>query len=313
MKCAVVIPTYNRRTTVGVAIDSVLAQQALPPGCALTVIVVDDGSTDGTVAALEAAYAGRPVKVLRNLGAKGPAGGRNTGLAAAADCDAVALLDSDDRFLPHHLAEALAVLQSHPGVGLVFGRARYLQGGRPVDYMGPNFDRKLALAPKQQDDGTLSVFGPGFFSHLLEQGCWFNLSSVVLSAAAARERMREDLRVAEDYEFWLRLSRRFGAACLKREQIEYTLGEDNISFESDARVEGHAPQLLRAYDHMLHYEGLTAADRARVHRRIADELFDWAWRARQRKQRGTAARLHLRSMRHGRRTDNLLSLLKCLA
>lgn len=310
-RITVVIPTYNRRHIIGKAIESVFAQVGLPPGTSLRVIVVDDRSTDGTVDWLQATYAGQPLSVLANAGAKGPAGGRNTGLAAS-EGDVVALLDSDDSFLPGHLAAALQVFDAHQGVGVVFGAARYLQGGQLVDYMGPNFRRKLALAPKVHESDDLVVFGPGFFEHLLEQGCWFNLSSVVLSPVAARLRMRDDLRVAEDYEFWVRLARSHTFACLKQEQIEYTLGDDNISFESDQRVEGHAPQLLRAYDHMLAYEGLAPSQRQAIHNRISGELFDWAWRARQRGLRMQALRLHARSMRHGRRRANLSGMLKCL-
>ncbi len=311
MKLSVVIPTYNRRHVIGGAIDSVLAQTGLPAGTELEVVVVDDRSTDDTVEWLRQAYAGRPVRVLTNTGAKGPAGGRNTGLAASAG-HVVALLDSDDRFLPGHLAEALAVLAEEPGVGVVFGRARYIQRGEPVEYMGPNFQRKLAMAPKRRATDQLAVFDHRFFEHLLEQGCWFNLSTVVLSPAAAAERMREDLRVAEDYEFWVRLSRHHGFACLKGEQIEYALGDDNISFESDAQVEGHAPQLLRAYGHLLAYEGLEPRQRRLVEDRIAGELFDWGWRARQRGLKAEALRLHARSWRHGRRWANLAAMLKCL-
>ncbi len=303
----VVIPTFNRRHILSAAIDSALSQA----GVDVDIVVVDDNSTDGTVDWVQRIWADQRVQAIRNTGLKGPAGGRNTGLQAAS-AEYVALLDSDDSFLPGHLAAAVGVMEQHSQVGVVFGRARYLKRGSPVDYMGPNFTRKLGLAPKTFEDDQLVVLGPDFFEHLLIQGCWFNLSSVVLSRAAAQQRMCEDLRVAEDYEFWVRLSRSHRFACLKNEQIEYTLGDDNISFESGATTEGHAPQLLRAYGHMLRYQGLTANDLACIHRRMADELFNWAWRTRKGHKRWAAAQLHLQSLRHGRYMSNLLGLLKCL-
>jgi glycosyltransferase involved in cell wall biosynthesis len=305
MQVSVIIPTFNRRALIGSAIDSALAQQ----GVDVEVLVVDDGSTDGTVAWLAEAYGHRPVRVLANAGRKGPAGGRNTGLAAATG-HFVALLDSDDRFLPGHLAAAVGVMARHADVGVVFGRARYLKAGAPVDYMGPNFTRKLGLAPKIAEDEQSALMGPGFFEHLLEQGCWFNLSSVVLSRAAAQERMHEDLRVAEDYEYWVRLSRRFSFACLKAEQIEYTLGDDNISFEADESIEGHAPQLMRAYDHILSYPGLSITQQRLVEARMAEELFDWGYRASQRGRPARAIALHARSWAYGMRARNSLALLK---
>jgi len=305
VRVSVVIPTYNRRPLLGAAIDSALAQA----GVAVDVIVVDDGSTDGTADWLQQAYAGQPVRVLRNTGGKGPAGGRNTGLRAARG-DLVALLDSDDRFLPGHLSQAAQAFARWPELGLVFGRARYLRDGQAVDYMGPNFTRKLGLAPKATEDDDVALMGPGFFEHLLQQGCWFNLSSVVLSRAAAAQPMQEDLRVAEDYEYWVRLSRRFSFACLKQEQVEYTLGDDNISFEADLRVEGHAPQMLRAYGHMRAYQGLSAGQRKLIQDRMAEELFDWGYRARQHGHTAQALDLHTRSLGYGLRTRNVAALLK---
>jgi glycosyltransferase involved in cell wall biosynthesis len=314
VKIAIVIPTYNRRQSIGAAVDSALAQAE--HDLEVTVFVVDDRSSDDTVPWLSRAYAGRPVVVLTNSGRKGPAGGRNTGLSAVQQqggFDAVALLDSDDRFLPGHLAQAVALMVTEPGVGVVFGRARYMQGVNEVPYMGPEFERKLAASPVLRRTDAWTVFDPAaFFSSLLRHGCWFNLSSVVLSAAAARERMQEQLRVSEDYEFWVRLSRRHGFACLHHPQIEYTLGDDNISFEADKAVEGHSPQILQALEIIAGYEGLSAADSALLAEQRAGVLFDWGWRAREAGRFAESWRLHQRSLRLGRRGANLASLLKLL-
>lgn len=314
MKFAVVIPTYNRRHSIGAAIDSALAQAG--PGLEVTVFVVDDRSTDDTLPWLAQAYAGRPVVTLSNAGRKGPAGGRNTGLAAVqaqGGFDAVALLDSDDRFLPGHLADAAAVLAAEPGVQVVFGRARYVQGGREVPYMGPEFERKLAASPTLRRTEAWTVFDPArFFTSLLRHGCWFNLSSVVLAAAAAGQRMREELRVSEDYEFWARLSRRHGFACLHRPQIEYALGDDNISFEADRSVEGHSPQLLQALEILAGYEGLDAEQRQLLATSRAQVLFDWAWRAEGARRWQEARRLYRQSLRLGLRARNLSALAKLM-
>ena len=63
MRVTVVIPTYNRRHLLAGAIDSALAQE----GVQVDVIVVDDGSTDGTIDWLQQTYAHQPVQVLRNV------------------------------------------------------------------------------------------------------------------------------------------------------------------------------------------------------------------------------------------------------
>src|SRR5689334_2160139 len=92
---SVVIPTYNRAELVGEAIDSVLGQSRPP----LEVIVVDDGSTDDT-ADVVGRYGARVV-YLRQPNC-GPATARNVGVARARG-DLIALLDSDDRWLPRKL------------------------------------------------------------------------------------------------------------------------------------------------------------------------------------------------------------------
>lgn len=303
MIVSVAIPTYNRRHILQTAIDSALTQE----GCNVEVVVSDDGSTDGTVPWLAQAYAGQPVRVLRNGGLKGPAGGRNTAIKAAQG-DVVALLDSDDSFLPGHLAAALQVLATHPQVDVVFGRARYERNGQPEDYMGPNFERKLAAAPTSFQDERVVVFNDGFFSHLLQYGCWFNLSSVVMRASAARELMNEQLRISEDYEFWVRLSRHHRFACLLQPQIRYTLHDDNISFEADHQAAGHAPKLIQALQVMRDYPDMAPSDLALIDAQMADILFDWAYRSRLARSWREAAGLHWRSLRHGRRLDNLLAL-----
>lgn len=100
---AVILPTYNRAAHVGAALDSVLAQEGGPPE---EIIVVDDGSTDGTGAVL-AGYGDR-IRVIVQANA-GASAARNAG-AAAAQADWLTFLDSDDRWLPGRMAALRADL-----------------------------------------------------------------------------------------------------------------------------------------------------------------------------------------------------------
>lgn len=102
---SVVIPVFNRAHVVARAIDSALAQNAA--GCAVDVIVVDDGSSDDLAGALRP-YGDR-VTCIRHVSNAGAAAARNTGVAAAAG-DYVAFLDSDDEWLPQKLATQLAAM-----------------------------------------------------------------------------------------------------------------------------------------------------------------------------------------------------------
>ena len=119
-RVSVVIPTYQRKALVAEAIESALAQ----PWPDLEVVVVDDGSTDGTVEALTARFGADPrVRVLRKENG-GTASARNAGLEAATGTY-VALLDSDDLFLPGHLEALVPPLEAAPTVDLAIGNAVY--------------------------------------------------------------------------------------------------------------------------------------------------------------------------------------------
>jgi glycosyltransferase involved in cell wall biosynthesis len=109
-----VIPTYNRRLQLLAAVDSVLAQTVSVD----QIIVVDDGSTDGTAGAIRTRYRDH-VEVCTQENA-GVAAARNRGIRAATG-DWVAFLDSDDLWLPTKIERQLAALAaSGEGLGVCF-------------------------------------------------------------------------------------------------------------------------------------------------------------------------------------------------
>jgi glycosyltransferase involved in cell wall biosynthesis len=118
---SVVIPVYNTARFLAETVESVLAQTYT----IWELILVDDGSTDGSAAiALEyaARYPGR-VHYLEHPGHSnmGMCTSRNLGIQRSQG-EYVALLDSDDVWLPHKLREQVALMEAHPEAGLVFGR-----------------------------------------------------------------------------------------------------------------------------------------------------------------------------------------------
>lgn len=112
-RISVVIPTKNRKKEVERAIQSVLSQQDVKPG----IIVVDDASTDGTADYIAGKYP--QITLIRNEVSTGGARARNDG-AALADGDYIAFLDSDDEWLPHHLKNAVGLINDK-NVDGVFG------------------------------------------------------------------------------------------------------------------------------------------------------------------------------------------------
>ncbi|MEJ5260300.1 MAG: glycosyltransferase family 2 protein [Anaerohalosphaeraceae bacterium] len=122
---SVIIPAYNAETVIRRAIDSVLAQ-TLPP---CEIIVVDDGSADGTRQAVQS-YGGR-IRYIRQDN-QGASAARNAGIQAASG-EWIAFLDADDEWLPDRLALQVRLLQHYPFLNWVTGnfyRCRCRRGHR---------------------------------------------------------------------------------------------------------------------------------------------------------------------------------------
>lgn len=109
---SVIIPTFNRANLCRRAVNSVLGQTHTN----LEVIVVDDGSTDGTEDMIKGMDS--RVRYIRQDNA-GVSAARNTGMAMA-EGDFIALLDSDDTWLPWKIEAQLKVLEYFPDAGMVW-------------------------------------------------------------------------------------------------------------------------------------------------------------------------------------------------
>ncbi len=131
---SVVIPAYNRTDLIERAVTSALAQRPSPPE---EVIVVDDCSSDDTGAVARALGA----TVIRHDENRGEAGARNTGLRAAR-CDWVGFLDSDDEWLPDHLATIWPRRDGHVAVAAT---ALYRLGDE-VRFLGHPASRPTVIA-----------------------------------------------------------------------------------------------------------------------------------------------------------------------
>jgi glycosyltransferase involved in cell wall biosynthesis len=113
-RIAVVLPVYNGRRYLRDALDSVLAQTLQPS----ELIVVDDGSQDGSSEVLGGFSAPFPVRTMRQEN-RGQSAARNLA-ARGVDCELVAWLDQDDRWYPRHLEVLAAALATDPGVGWAY-------------------------------------------------------------------------------------------------------------------------------------------------------------------------------------------------
>jgi glycosyltransferase involved in cell wall biosynthesis len=191
------------------------------------VIVVDDGSTDGTRQALEPL--GERIRYVyqKNLG---DAGARNRGLSAARG-DRVAFLDSDDAWAPEHLETQLGVLRDHPKVALVC--AHSLTAGRPA--------KKLAA--------DREVMAGDLFCRLFQKN-FVNTSTVVARKACLEEAggFNPAYPLYADYDLWLRVARRHELAYTAQTLARCGRQGDNLSKDSGRSREMILEILSRNYD-----------------------------------------------------------------
>ncbi len=163
---SVVIPAYNGEEFIAEALESIRQQRYEP----IEIIVVDDGSTDGT----ERAVVGRPgVRYVSQAHTGGPAAGRNRGIKESAG-EIIGFLDQDDLWPADKLGLQIPRLVNDESLDVVLGRTQMLHlrngagGGRefeartkPVDYMmvSSALFRRTAFDKVGLFDQTLTYFG----------------------------------------------------------------------------------------------------------------------------------------------------------
>lgn len=190
--CSVVMTAYNEERWIGDAIASVLAQ-TVPD---LELIVVDDGSTDGTVEQVRRFGDDPRVRLVEQENG-GPSRARNAGIAAA-HSEWVAFLDSDDLWMPDYLERVRAELAAHPGAGLA-----YIEAWR-LDADG-RFFREPAMA-RQNPPAEPPEDATEFLRLLIERGNFVFVSATIRRAVLEEVGgFKDDLFSCEDFDLWIRI------------------------------------------------------------------------------------------------------------
>jgi glycosyltransferase involved in cell wall biosynthesis len=185
---SVVIPAYNAEAWIADTLTPILGQTAPP----LEVIVVDDGSTDGTPSELERFLARITVIRQRNQGC---GAALNSGFAAAKG-DYVAMVGADDVWETDKLQRQLAALQRDPAVDVSFCHARYF-GLDDTEYERP--------------PGIGRLDAVQFTEAMYERNLIAASTSLIRRTLYERLGGFRDYLLGEDYEFWMR-ALRAGAA-----------------------------------------------------------------------------------------------------
>ena len=125
---SVIVPSYKYGSLLRGCVESVVAQE----GVDVEVLIVDDCSPDDTCSVGQSLAEADPrVEYQRNEQNLGLIGTANVGLEWASG-EYVVLLSADDFLVPGCLQRAVAVMEEHPSVGLVYGRALYMREGEPL-------------------------------------------------------------------------------------------------------------------------------------------------------------------------------------
>ncbi|KAA3646319.1 MAG: glycosyltransferase family 2 protein [Chloroflexi bacterium] len=188
-RLSVIIPTYNRAALLQEAIASVQAQTFTD----FEIIVVDDGSTDGTQALLERLNVEGVLRYAVQENA-GPAAARNRAIAMS-EGKYVTFLDDDDLYVPNKLEREVAYLEAHPDMGLVHS-----------DFI--KFDAK------HPDLGyrDTSFFSGHVYPGLLTYWKQFIATPTVMLPRRVLDEVGdfdERLRWGEDPDMWRRIARRY--------------------------------------------------------------------------------------------------------
>jgi len=146
------IDTYNHERFIAEAIESVLAQDF--PASEMEILVVDDGSTDHTPEIIRG-YGDRVRYIRKENG--GQASALNVGFSQARG-EIIALLDSDDVWLPQKIHSVMEAFQQHPEVGTVFHASQYWRPDQALCVADPSFV-PLSGNLSDQDDAILRLGG----------------------------------------------------------------------------------------------------------------------------------------------------------
>ena len=236
---SVIMPAYNARAYIGQAIQSIVEQDYEN----WELIVVDDGSSDGTPE--EAMCFGPRVIVIKQKNG-GPAAARNKG-AAAARGELLAFLDADDVWLPGKLSSQVRYLRDHPETGIVFGQ--WIRWNANAD---GSFSAPPTVTNHSDHETIADVSGWIYPELLLDSVVW--IVSAMLRKHIWKELcgLDETLRIGEDYDFFLRASRRCRIDKLRRTLALYRI--HNQSTTHVVRLENYeAKVILRALDNFGPY------------------------------------------------------------
>lgn len=230
-RVSVLTPVYNGEKFIGQALDSAFSQR----NADAEVIVVDDGSTDGT-AGVVSRFGARVRFVQQKNG--GRAAARNRALAEAQG-EIIAWLDADDVWRPSHLEQSVAFLDRYPGIDLVHGTVQVIDAEGREDAKATKKVSAYYEMERKKGSGLLRLLNEcAMFSStvLFRRRC---LDEVGLYDSA--------FVIYEDYEWYLRFALRHRMALLPGDPlVDYRIHGGGVSSSYSSKL------IAQVYISILH-------------------------------------------------------------
>lgn len=272
---SVIIAVLNCADTIERAVESALAQTWTD----YEIIVVDGGSTDGTLEKLRP-YGGR-IRLMAQTG-KGVSNARNEGIKASRG-EYIAILDADDEWLPEKLKVQMAYLQDHPETDMVFSDVYW------YDVNG-EFKGRVYKAPGV-DFSTGRVFDRIFEDNFISTG------TTLIKRGCFEEAgfFDETIFYAEDTELWLRMAYIFRIGYLAEPLIKYRLRPASRILE----FEKHYQAKIRFLEEFVDVHSDYFKNRRRVKNLgLGKTYFNFAYRYFESRRPRPARRYFLKSLRY---------------
>jgi len=227
---SVIIPTYNREHLLDRAVKSVLNQTYQN----FEIIVVDDASTDDTEKVIKRFNDKRIKYIKHKINSGGSAAPRNTGIKAAQG-NYIAFQDSDDEWLPEKLEKQMKTFEEFPKTKVVYSGFWRIENGRK-EYI-PNKNVKKI-------EGDLH-------KELLERN-FITPQAVIIKKECFDKAglFEEKLRSYQDWEMWIRVSRKYKFKCINEPLVMSYLTTDSITAR---RKEDYNALMLILEKHLEYY------------------------------------------------------------
>ncbi len=278
LSISVVIPTHDRKSVLRRALESVFAQSRPPD----EVVVVDDGSTDGTGAMVASEFKSA---IYISQAHKGVSSARNLGIRSSR-FEWLAFLDSDDAWKPEKLKMQAEWLESDDSLRICHCDEIWIRNGVRVN-------------PKLKHRKR----GGSIYRHCLPL-CAISPSSVIMHRSIFDNLggFDESLPVCEDYDMWLRVASEYDVAYVDAPLV--------------VKYGGHPDQLSRAYPAMDRYRiaaltkildqgNLSRQDRLRTLEILLEKLAIYSNGAAKRSRSGEAQALNAMRRRYAGESESL--------